>query len=159
MHENDFAPGVIFCAPKIFMGRWSMHNFMHGIFIHENYWGKFSFTCLKWEKTIGHPNPESLVYSCMSLTSTLVFRRSNIGLSSSFIQATSLFCKNSIRIIFHTDSSSKIKIVLRNISFSFYTSVIAHPASLKTGTAVECTTRKSLAFTTNHSLEYSQHLN
>ena len=35
MHENEnFAPSMIF-SPRMFMGSWAVHNFMHVIFTHE----------------------------------------------------------------------------------------------------------------------------
>ena len=40
MHENEFF------APKVLMGSWVIHNFMHGIFTHENILGKFHFLAL-----------------------------------------------------------------------------------------------------------------
>ena len=63
MHKNEyFAPGMhdVF-AQEIFMGSWPVHNFMHGIFAHENLLGKtfifmhenliscmeISFSCMK----------------------------------------------------------------------------------------------------------------
>ena len=39
--------GKIF-APEIFIGFWAVHNFMRGIFTHENLWARFSFSCMKF---------------------------------------------------------------------------------------------------------------
>ena len=49
MHENDISmdeneevrPWHGFPAPEVFMGSWAVHNFMHGIFIHEILWAFF----------------------------------------------------------------------------------------------------------------------
>ena len=51
MHENEnFVPGLIF----------SVHNFMHGVFTHEKYWAKFSFSLMKI--SFSHMN---ISFSCM----------------------------------------------------------------------------------------------
>ena len=42
--ENEyFFPEMISFALEIFMGNWPVHYFMHGILIHEDLCGKFSF--------------------------------------------------------------------------------------------------------------------
>ena len=48
MHESEnFAPGIIFSPQTLFMGEWTVHNFMHGMFTNENPWAEYSLTCME----------------------------------------------------------------------------------------------------------------
>ena len=50
MHENkkDFAPGMIFIAPKMVMENLAVHKFIHGILIYESLGAKFLFHARKY---------------------------------------------------------------------------------------------------------------
>ena len=45
--NENFAPGLIFFTPDVFMGICAVHTFLHGILIQENFGAKFSFYCVK----------------------------------------------------------------------------------------------------------------
>ena len=60
-------PADDICAPEMFMGNWAVHYFMHGIFIRENVWTEFSFSCIEMSFSSFDFSCIKMKLSCMKL--------------------------------------------------------------------------------------------